>query len=280
MQVICQIATLQKQLNELKSEGKNIGFVPTMGALHQGHISLVERSCNETDITVVSIFVNPTQFNEKKDLENYPRTLEADLEKLKTTNCKFVFAPTAEEIYPVPDNRNFDFGQIANVMEGAFRPGHFNGVAIVVSKLFDIVKPNKAYFGEKDYQQLLIIKELVKQQNYDITIVPCSIFREADGLAMSSRNTLLSTEQRKNASFISQVLFQAKNIKNELSINELKKWVISQIDSNAYLQTEYFEIANSSTLKTSISWNELGNKMGFIVVKVGAVRLIDNILFD
>ena len=211
MQVIKHIVDLRTILDIKINEGVKIGFVPTMGALHEGHLSLVEKAGRETDFVVVSIFVNPTQFNDKGDLERYPRNLEKDVALLTPTPCKLVFAPEVEEIYPEPDSRQFNFGTLEEVMEGKFRPGHFNGVAQVVSRLFDVVKPDKAFFGEKDFQQLAIISEMVRRMNIPVEIVPCAIVRESDGLAMSSRNMLLSPEQRKNAVHISATLFEAVN---------------------------------------------------------------------
>jgi len=229
MKIINSVAELKKQISEFKKEDKSIGFVPTMGALHAGHISLIEYSTKENDITIVSIFVNPTQFNNPNDLATYPKTLDADLEKMSYLNPDFIFIPSVKEIYPEPDTRIFEFGSLENVMEGKNRPGHFNGVAQVVSRLFEIVEPNKAYFGLKDYQQLAVIKQMVKNLKLDIEIVPCPIIREADGLAMSSRNSLLLPEQRKNATKISETLFKARNLVAEKNLSELKAWVVNQI---------------------------------------------------
>lgn len=279
MQVVKHIIDLQTILNIKKKEGLRIGFVPTMGALHEGHLSLVEKAGQETDFVVVSIFVNPTQFNDKGDLERYPRNLQNDVNLLSPTACQLVFAPEPEEIYPEPDTRQFDFGTLERVMEGKFRPGHFNGVAQVVSKLFDIVKPDKAFFGQKDFQQLAIINEMVRRLNYPVVIVPCPIIRETDGLAMSSRNMLLSQEQRKNAVHISATLFEAANKTGELTVEELCKWVINRINENGYLNTEYFEIVDSVTLLPVKNWNDPGEKVGCIAVHCGKIRLIDNIKF-
>ena len=248
MQVVKHINDLQAILNIKREQGLKIGFVPTMGALHEGHLSLVQIAGQQANFIVVSIFVNPTQFNDKGDLERYPRNLQKDVDLLSTSACQLVFAPEPEEIYPEPDTRQFNFGQLEQVMEGKFRPGHFNGVAQVVSRLFDIVQPDQAFFGQKDFQQLAIINEMVRKLNLSVEIVSCPIVREADGLAMSSRNMLLSPEQRKNAVHISATLFEAANKTGELSVEEVCQWVISRINENEYLNTEYFEIVNDKTL--------------------------------
>jgi pantoate--beta-alanine ligase len=279
MQVIKHIADLRTILDIKTTEGVKIGFVPTMGALHEGHLSLVEKAGRETNFVVVSIFVNPTQFNDKGDLERYPRILEKDVALLSSTPCQLVFAPEVDEIYPEPDTRQFNFGSLEKVMEGQFRPGHFNGVAQVVSRLFDIVKPDKAFFGEKDFQQLAIISEMVRQMNIPVEIVPCPIVREKDGLAMSSRNMLLNTEQRKNAVHISATLFEAVTKSKELTVQDLREWVIGQINTNEHLNTEYFEIVDSMTLQSVRSWSDPGEKVGCIAVHCGKIRLIDNIRF-
>ncbi|MGC8823866.1 MAG: pantoate--beta-alanine ligase [Bacteroidales bacterium] len=254
-----------------------IGFVPTMGALHEGHLSLVRCCRAENDVVVVSIFVNPTQFNDKEDLANYPRTLEKDLDLLRSENVDAVFYPSIEEMYPEPDTRTFDLGGLDAIMEGAFRPGHFNGVVQIVTKLFDVVQPHKAYFGEKDFQQLTIIRYIVRQLNIPVEIISCPIVREPDGLAMSSRNLLLGTYEREAAPLISQTLFKARELKQSLSVTELKKWVTDQIDANPYLQTEYFEIVDDVRLQPVSSWDEPTNKVGCIAVRAGKIRLIDNI---
>lgn len=279
MQVIKHIVDLRTILDIKINGGVKIGFVPTMGALHEGHLSLVEKAGQETDFVVVSIFVNPTQFNDKGDLERYPRNLEKDVALLASTPCKLVFAPEVEEIYPEPDTRQFNFGTLEEVMEGKFRPGHFNGVAQVVSRLFDVVKPDKAFFGEKDFQQLAIISEMVRRMNIPVEIVPCAIVRESDGLAMSSRNMLLSPEQRKNAVHISATLFEAVNKSKELTVQELCKWVVNRINENEFLNIEYFEIVNSITLQSVKNWSDSGEKVGCVAVHCGKIRLIDNIRF-
>ena len=280
MLVIKEITELQKLIEQKRKEGKTIGFVPTMGALHPGHISLVESAGQQTDYVVVSIFVNPTQFNDKKDLINYPRTLDQDLDLLDNTSCQLVFAPEVEIMYPEQDTRQFNFGMLERVMEGHFRPGHFNGVAQVVSKLFVMVKPDKAFFGLKDFQQLVIIKALVKQLNLPVEIVACPTMREKDGLAMSSRNQRLNNEQRSNATHIYQTLSVARNKAGEMSVKDLKKWVVDTIDQNRFLETEYFEITDDENLNPISSWKSPLNKVGCIAVHCGEVRLIDNIVFE
>jgi len=267
-------------ISKWKSEGAKIGFVPTMGALHNGHISLVKKALAECDKVIVSVFVNPTQFNDKNDLTNYPRTLEKDLALLENYGCNLVFAPSVEEMYPEPDTRVFNFAPLDAPMEGAHRPGHFNGVGQVVSRLFDIVDPHAAYFGEKDFQQLAIIKKLVRDYNYNITIVPCSIVREEDGLAMSSRNMLLTKEQRLLAPKISQTLYAAVEKSSCLSIEEVKQFVVNQLNAISGFEVVYFEIVNDIDLQSVKDWSEPSTKFGCVAVKVGSIRLIDNIRFN
>jgi pantoate--beta-alanine ligase len=279
MLLVKTIKELQYILAEFK-ESETIGFVPTMGALHNGHISLVEQAVAENGTVVVSIFVNPTQFNDPNDLERYPHTLETDLRLLEPTGCKVVFAPNVKEVYPEPDTREFNFGELETVMEGKHRPGHFNGVAQVVSKLFDMVQPNKAYFGLKDFQQLTIIKAMVKQLHLPIEIIACPIIREKSGLAMSSRNERLTTEKRKNAAHIFETLKKAKQQKELKTIHELSSWVVKTIDENPFLEVEYFEIVDNIQLQPVKNWNEKSKKVGCVAVFCGDVRLIDNIYFN
>lgn len=278
MQVFKETNKLKIELSSQKGKGKKIGFVPTMGALHKGHISLVQQSLNENDLTVCSIFINPTQFNNKSDLLKYPRTLEADLNLLQEAGCNLVFTPAVEEIYPETDTRVFDFGNLDKVMEGKYRAGHFNGVAQVVSRLFDIVQPNKAYFGEKDFQQLAIIKSLTLQLNLPVEIVPCPIVRENDGLAMSSRNKLLSPAHRKSSTLISKTLYIALQ-KKSVPLEELKTWVKQTINSDKNLKVEYFEIVDFDSLHSLSNWADSKKPIGCIAVFAGKVRLIDNIRF-
>ena len=280
MEITSTIRELQEKLNACKKENKIIGFVPTMGALHDGHIELVKRCVAENDICVVSLFVNPTQFNDKNDLLKYPRTLEADCELLKNAGCHYVFAPSEEEMYPEPDTRQFEFGDLDKVMEGFFRPGHFNGVAQVVSRLFDAVKPDKAYFGEKDFQQLAIIREMTRKMNYPVEIMPCPIVRETDGLAMSSRNMRLNDKQRQESVKISGALFESKELKNRMTIDELKRWVIETINESPEMEIEYFDIVDGDTLQSISQWKDSDYIVGCVAAFCGKVRLIDNIQYD
>ncbi len=278
--ILVRTVTELKSVLQSSGQAGSAGFVPTMGALHRGHLSLVEKAVDENPLVVVSIFVNPTQFNDPKDLERYPRTLESDLKLLESTGCQVVFAPDVTEIYPEPDTRKFDFGQLDKVMEGKHRPGHFNGVAQVVSKLFEMVQPQKAYFGLKDFQQLAIIKSMVKQLNLPVEIIPCPIVREQSGLAMSSRNELLSAEERTNAATISQTLFKAKELRTEKSVSELEKWVTETINKNPFLKVEYAEIVDDTLLQPVKSWHDHSVKVLCVAVFCGKIRLIDNIVFN
>ncbi|KAA6302350.1 MAG: Pantothenate synthetase [Candidatus Ordinivivax streblomastigis] len=277
MKIIQTIVELQTVLTSKKNAGKSIGFVPTMGALHQGHISLVKKMIAENDVSVVSIFVNPTQFNDPNDLLQYPRTLEADCALLQQAGNPIVFAPSVEEIYPEPDTRQFGFGRLETVMEGQFRPGHFNGVAQVVSRLFDIVQPDRAYFGEKDFQQVAIIRALVKQLHLPVTIIACPIIREADGLALSSRNARLTAGQRKSAVAISRTLFESREKKARLPVAALKQEVINQINAVPELHVEYFDLVDHETLQSVNHWSDATQVVGCIAVYDGEVRLIDNL---
>ena len=279
MKVIHTIEDLQAGLSVLKAQGKKVGLVPTMGALHAGHASLVMRSVNENDVTVGSVFVNPTQFNDKNDLVKYPRTLEADCKLLEDCGATLVFAPSVEEMYPEPDTRQFGYAPLDTVMEGAFRPGHFNGVCQIVSKLFDAVKPHRAYFGEKDFQQLAIIREMVRQMKFDLEIVGCPIVREEDGLALSSRNARLSSDERENALNISRTLFKSRTFAATHSVSETQKMVEDAIAAAPGLRLEYFEIVDGNTLQKIGDWNETSYAVGCITVFCGEVRLIDNIKY-
>ena len=279
MRVVNKIAEVKQFVSSQKKNGKTIGLVPTMGALHQGHISLVKEASNQCDVVIVSIFVNPSQFNNIEDLQRYPRNMEQDLTLLNKTGCELVFAPEVKEVYPVPDERKFDFGSLEKVMEGFYRPGHFNGVAQIVSKLFDYVKPDKAYFGLKDFQQLAIIKELKNQQNLKTEIVDCPIIREKDGLAMSSRNLLLTNEERKNAPVIAATLIESCNFVPEWSVKKVADHVVNHINSVKGFEVEYFEIVNGNTLQRVDKWSDSNYIVGCIAVYVGKVRLIDNIIY-
>lgn len=279
MEIIRAASELKARLAALRKAGKIIGFVPTMGALHEGHLSLVKEAADHSDVVVMSIFVNPNQFNNASDLERYPRDLQKDAALLEGTACELLFVPTVKEVYPEPDQRVFDFGDLDKVMEGKFRPGHFNGVAQVVSRLFDLVAPHKAFFGEKDFQQLAVVRAMVRQLNYPVEIVPCPIVREADGLAMSSRNMLLSTLQRKNAPQIALTLSESCNFAATHSVAETKQQVVDAINAVPELEVEYFEIVDGNSLQAVGSWEESSYVVGCIAVFAGEVRLIDNVIY-
>ena len=282
MQLITTKKALFEVVSNAKSAGKTIGFVPTMGALHNGHLTLVKRCVSENDLCFVSVFVNPTQFNDKNDLANYPRTLEADAELLASVGCQFVFAPNADEMYDVEEMQKpfeFDFGGLDQVMEGRFRPGHFNGVVQVVSKLFQLVQPTRAYFGEKDFQQLAIIRRMVTIMNFPVEIVGCPIVREESGLALSSRNALLTPEQRQLAVHISQVLNESCLFALETPVHELHDAVVAAVNAREGLEVEYFEIVDGKTLQPIEKWEETNDIVGCITVYCGKIRLIDNIRY-
>ena len=274
-----KIATTVSELRAaLEAMGEGVvGFVPTMGALHEGHISLVTRARKECDVVVASVFVNPTQFNDKNDLKNYPRTPEADAAMLAEAGVDLVLFPSVEEIYPEPDTRQFDFGQIDKVMEGATRPGHFNGVAQVVSRLFDIVKPTCAYFGEKDFQQIAVIRAMVAQLGLEVEIIDCPIIRDFDGLARSSRNLLLTPAHRVAAPHIYEVLSAAVAKVGELSPAELTAWVVAEVEKNELLKVIYFAAVDALSLQTINEWSDSERVQGCIAVQAGEIRLIDNI---
>ena len=280
MEVIRTVDGLRKSLTEARKGGRSVGLVPTMGALHAGHISLVDRARKENDVVVVSVFVNPTQFNNKEDLATYPRTEEADCAKLEAAGVDFAFIPTVEEMYPEPDNRVFDLGEVAEVMEGPMRPGHFNGVAQVVSKLFAMVEPDRAYFGEKDFQQIAVIRRMVEIEKFPIRIVDCPILRESDGLALSSRNTRLTAEQRAIAPEIYKALKASTDYARNHSLAETKQHVIDAINAVDGLEVEYYEIADPLTMQPLSQWpSDGGDAQGCITVYCGKVRLIDNIKY-
>lgn len=280
MVIFNSVKEIQQAIAAYKVSSKTIGFVPTMGALHEGHLSLIKRCKSENDICIVSIFVNPTQFNNKQDLATYPRDLDKDAQLLKSVDCDIVFAPTEQEIYN--DNElagtfSFSFNGLDEVMEGKFRPGHFNGVVQIVSKLFSIVTPNKAYFGEKDFQQVAIIKHMVKELKYPVEIIPCPILREESGLALSSRNMLLTPEEKKKAITISKVLNECRNFVARMSPKELTQWVVDEINKVDILQVEYFEIVDGNSLQKITNWSDTEYVVGCITVYCGKIRLIDNI---
>ena len=279
MKVVNTIKELRGLLDGYRAEGKKIGLVPTMGALHKGHASLVERSVAENDVTVVSIFVNPTQFNDKNDLKNYPRTLEADCALLEKVGATVAFAPAVEEMYPEEDTRQFAFAPLDTVMEGACRPGHFNGVAQIVSKLFYAAEPDRAYFGEKDFQQLAIIREMVRQLGLGLEIVGCPIVREEDGLAMSSRNTLLSENERERALTISSALFASVDFAKVNSLEATREFVEDIINDTPGLELEYYSIVDGNTLQEIEEWGDSDYVVGCIALFCGNIRLIDNIKY-
>ena len=275
MKVFESVKELRAELD--KAEQSGIGFVPTMGALHAGHRSLVERARRENGTVMVSVFVNPTQFNDKNDLKHYPRTPEADARLLEEAGADFVLMPTVEEIYPQPDTRQFDFGLIDKVMEGATRPGHFNGVAQVVSRLFDIVRPARAYFGERDFQQIAVIKSMVAQLALPIEIVECAIVRGEDGLALSSRNTLLDAAHRAAAPHIYATLRAAVAQSQEMAPARLKEWVTAEVERNPLLKVIYYQSVDARTMQEVAAWDDSPRIQGCIAVQAGDIRLIDNI---
>jgi pantoate--beta-alanine ligase len=271
------IEELKQLLAQARLQAKTIGFVPTMGALHQGHLELMKQAKRENNILVVSIFVNPIQFNNPEDLKKYPRTIETDSQMLESIGCDFLFYPSAKEMYPKPDTTQYDFGALAQNMEGEKRPGHFNGVAIVVRKLFEIVEPDKAYFGEKDYQQLAIIQALVRMLNMPVQVIPCPIVRETDGLAMSSRNRRLSEEARHAAPFIYETLKRAITLFPTYTPQDLIQWVAGQFDNKQVFTVDYIEIADDQQLQPIQSWQDADGILLFVAVFLDGVRLIDNI---
>ncbi len=279
MKVIYQLSEFKKYRESLDSFSQKIGFVPTMGALHKGHLSLLEKAKKSSDISIVSIFVNPSQFNDPKDLKNYPRNVETDLKLLSPYNPDIVFIPEVDDIYPEPDNRKFEFGILDKVMEGKHRPGHFNGVAQVVSRLFDIVQPHLAFFGQKDFQQLAIIKSLVKQLDYKIEIVSCPIIREKNGLAMSSRNQLLTKKEREESAFLYEVLQEAKSLFPSTSLDVIVGLVSEKINTKPIFQLDYFELVDSDNLKPVKEWDYKSELIACIAVKINKIRLIDNLIF-
>ncbi len=282
MEIIRTIEGLRKAVAAAKAEGKSVGLVPTMGALHAGHRSLVERARRENDVVVVSVFVNPTQFNNPDDLRTYPRTEQADAAMLEACGVDFAFIPTAEEIYPEPDTRVFDLGPVAEVMEGAMRPGHFNGVAQIVSKLFDMVQPTRAYFGEKDFQQIAVIKKMVDLEGFKLDIVPCPIVREADGLALSSRNVRLTPEGREVAPKIHEILLASRDLKDAgMEPGQVAERTAAAINEVDGLEVEYYAIVDALTMQPIERWTDAGPEgaVGCVTVYCGDVRLIDNIRY-
>lgn len=281
MKVFNTKANLEEALAAARAEGKKIGLVPTMGALHAGHASLVKRSVSENNVTVVSVFVNPTQFNDKNDLKNYPRTLDADCQLLESLGATYVFAPSVEEVYPEPDTRTFSYPPIDTVMEGPRRPGHFNGVCQIVSKLFYMVQPDRAYFGEKDFQQIAVIRAMVADLKLPIELRPCPIVREESGLALSSRNALLTEAEKRTAVCISQALKTSVDFAKNHTVAETHDLVVGALNATKGLEVEYFEIVNGITLQPVTSWDDAPYIVGCITVYCGQrpVRLIDNIKY-
>lgn len=279
MRVVKTISELKSLISGYKQENKTVGLVPTMGALHAGHKSLVDRARKENDIVVVSVFVNPTQFNNKQDLVTYPRTEERDCALLEAAGCDVVFMPAVEEVYPEPDNRQFDLGAVAEVMEGAHRPGHFNGVAQIVSKLFSFVEPDRAYFGEKDFQQIAVIRKMVQLEGFKLQIVACPIKRDDDGLALSSRNVRLTAEQRQLAPNIYRVLKESCNFAKSHTVAETEKFVVDSLNALPQMEVEYYSIVDALTMQPVSDWADADSITGCITVYCGEVRLIDNIAY-
>ena len=279
MLTVNTVKELKSAVKSAREAGKSIGLVPTMGALHEGHKSLVDRCRKENDVVVVSVFVNPTQFNNKEDLRTYPRTEEADKALLEAAGCDVVFMPSVEEVYPEPDTRVFNLGPVAEVMEGPMRPGHFNGVAQIVSKLFMMVEPDRAYFGEKDFQQIAVIREIVRQEGFKLEIVPCPIVREADGLAKSSRNVRLTPENRAVAPNIYRLLSESLDFAKSHTVDETIKFVTTGINAYDAMEVEYYQIVDGITMQPISAWTDTRYAVGCITVYCGDVRLIDNITY-
>lgn len=277
MKIFQSVAETRQWLIGEKSAGRSVGFVPTMGALHEGHLDLVRRAARENDLGTCSIFVNPIQFNNPEDLAKYPRTVENDVILLEKAGCELVLIPSVVEMYPEPVTKKFDFGALESVMEGAHRPGHFNGVAIVVEKLFDIFRPDRAYFGEKDFQQLRIIQSLVKMEDIPVEIVPCRTIRESDGLAMSSRNRRLNADERAVAPWIYKTLVFARDHAGKVPVLELQKICTAMLEDKGF-RVDYFEIAEPEGLQPLTSWPDTKGAMAFVAAFLGTVRLIDNMI--
>lgn len=277
MKIFNTVDGIRDEVVAMRAKGLSIGFVPTMGALHEGHLSLLRQAIEENDISICSIFVNPIQFNNEQDLSKYPRTLDADCKKLEEAACDLVFAPSVDEMYPDGASEKFDFGPLEEVMEGAHRPGHFNGVAVVVKRLFEICLPHRAYFGEKDFQQLMIIKALVKQVNMPVEIIGCPIIREDDGLAMSSRNARLSPEERVNAAFIYKALSKIKMRAGQKPLEDILSRITERLNSVPGMEVEYLQVADENTLLPIKYWDDAENIRVFVATFLGEIRLIDNL---
>ena len=279
MKIISKVSELREAVDALRQAGKSIGLVPTMGALHEGHKSLVERARKENDAVVVSVFLNPTQFNNKEDLRTYPRTAERDAAMLEACGVDIAFMPTVEEIYPEPDTRGLELGPVQQVMEGAMRPGHFNGVCQIVSKLFSWVMPDRAYFGEKDFQQIAVIRAMLKQLGFNIDIVQCPCIREYDGLAKSSRNVRLTPEVRKVAPQIYATLQRSLEFAKDHTVEQTHDWVVATLNAWPEMEVEYFSICDGITLQPVANWDDSDYIVGCITVYCGDVREIDNITY-
>ena len=279
MKIISKVDLLKQAVREARENGLSVGLVPTMGALHEGHKSLVERARRENDVVVVSVFLNPTQFNNADDLRTYPRTAEADAAMLEACGVDIAFMPTVEDVYPEPDTRVFHLGPVAEVMEGAMRPGHFNGVCQIVSKLFAMVEPDRAYFGEKDFQQIAVIRAMVKQLGFNLEIVQCPCVREADGLAKSSRNVRLTPVVRRVAPAIYRTLKESLNFAADHTLQQTHDWVVATINAYPEMDVEYFSICDGTTLQPLENWDDSDYVVGCITVYCGDVREIDNITY-
>nr|NQU91777.1 pantoate--beta-alanine ligase [Bacteroidota bacterium] len=278
MKILKTIAQAEQYIDDIKSQSKAIGFVPTMGALHSGHISLLKRATIENDVVACSIFVNPIQFNNPDDLKNYPRTIDDDIQKLEEIECDILFYPEVKEVYPEPVFDKYNFGQLDKVLEGKFRPGHFNGVAVIVRKLFEIIQPDRAYFGMKDYQQLRIIQTMTENLELPVQIIPCPTLREKNGLAMSSRNVRLTAKERLIAPSIYRILVELKKKATALSVAEAESWALSQLNNFKELKVEYLEIVDSKTLLPVKDWKGSDGVVVCVAVHLGYVRLIDNLI--
>jgi len=279
MHVFKKISELNLYLSPFRNQHKVVGFVPTMGALHSGHLELIRKCKNDCDLTVCSIFINPLQFNNREDFVNYPVSIAQDISLLENAGCDVLFSPSEKEVYPEENKSVYDFEGLADTMEGKYRPGHFNGVAVVVKRLFDIVQPQKAYFGIKDYQQLQIIKKMVSIHHLAVEIVPCPIVRESDGLAMSSRNRRLTNEERKIAPMIYRIIQQSASKSKEMAPSKLKDWIYKQFNEINQMQLEYYELVDANTLQPVHTWTSGQEVVACVAVYLGSVRLIDNVSF-
>ncbi|MFZ6050697.1 pantoate--beta-alanine ligase [Halocola ammonii] len=277
MEKIEQIDILQERISRFRSAGKRIGFVPTMGALHEGHLSLLKSAKESCDVVVVSIFVNPTQFNDPSDFEKYPRDLERDQKRLSDSGCDVLFAPSREEMYPCEYKESYDFGKLTEVLEAAYRPGHFDGMATIVKRLLTVVKPDAAFFGEKDFQQLAIVRSLVEKENLKVEIIGCPIVREESGLAMSSRNERLSATEKETATALSQTLFAMADMVGEYSPEELQEWGRSQLENAHGLRLEYLAVVDGTTFSQPQHWSDASEPRALVAAYVGEIRLIDNL---